>query len=184
VSSQHPSSADPVLILPGYGGSGPAHWQTLWERAHPGWKRVEAPDWEHPVCDVWVKNLEAAVKASGPETILVAHSLACLQVAHWATSTKLTVRGGLLVAPPDPESPVFPPVAFRFAPVPLVRLPFATIVVGSTNDPYATTAFSQACAAAWGSRFVSIGAAGHINAASGLGAWAEGWKLLEDLIQR
>jgi predicted alpha/beta hydrolase family esterase len=180
-SRQGYSALAPVLILPGYGGSGPAHWQTLWERAHPAWRRVEAADWDHPVCEEWVQNLEGAVRASGRGTVLVAHSLACLQVVHWAAVTHLPVRAALLVAPPDPAGPEFPAAAVGFTPVPMTPLPFPSIVVGSTNDVYATVAFTESCARAWGSAFVSVGAAGHINAESGLGEWAEGRELLESL---
>lgn len=177
-SSEFPTS---VLILPGYGGSGPAHWQTLWQNAHPRFRRVEARDWERPVRDEWVENLEGAARDSGPGTVLVAHSLGCLQVAHWAARTRLTIEAALLVAPPDPDAPAFPATAAGFAPLPLKPFPFRALVVGSTDDPYADLAFTQECARAWGARFVSVGAAGHINAASGLGEWKEGWRLLEGL---
>ncbi len=185
-SALPPSSS--VLMLPGYGGSGPQHWQTLWEKEHQRFRRVEARDWDHPVRGEWVGNLEAAVAAAqgdGPDVVLVAHSLACLQVAHWAAVTPLThvttVKGALLVAPPDPESPAFPPAAAGFTPLPLSPLPFPSILVASTDDPYASTAFSEQCAHAWGSRLVFIGAAGHINAASGVGEWEEGKVLLGEL---
>lgn len=39
----------PVLIIPGWGDSGPTHWQTLWERANPAFRRVVQRDWEYPV---------------------------------------------------------------------------------------------------------------------------------------
>src|SRR3954470_22488286 len=91
-----------ILILPGHGGSGPRHWQTLWEAAHPSFRRVEQRDWLHPVCSEWVGKLEDAVAASGPDTVLVAHSLACLLVAHWAAASALPVSAALLVAVPDP----------------------------------------------------------------------------------
>jgi predicted alpha/beta hydrolase family esterase len=171
----------PVLILPGYGGSGPEHWQTLWEAACPEFHRVEQRDWDKPDCAEWVAVLQAAVHGSGPETVIVAHSLACLQVAHWALRTRLTVRGALLVAPPDPDAPAFPAAARSFAPVPKMRLPFPSCVVGSTNDPYATPEFTAGCARAWGGEYVSIGDAGHINASSGLGTWEAGLRLLENI---
>jgi predicted alpha/beta hydrolase family esterase len=174
----------PLLILPGYGGSGPEHWQTLWERAHPEFRRVEARDWDRPDRDEWVAALEAAVKESGPETILVAHSLACLQVAHWAAEhpeSARTVHAALLVAPPDPDQPDFPDMITGFSPLPLKPLPFPALVVGSTNDPYATPEFTEGCAKGWGARFVSVGAKGHVNASSGLGEWEEGWALLEQI---
>ncbi len=177
------TSETPILMLPGYGGSGPEHWQTLWQQAHPHIRRVEQRDWEHPSREEWVGALEAAAQASGPGTVLVAHSLACLQVVHWAAATQRTVRAALLVGVPDPTSAVYPPVAADFGPVPLHRLPFPSLLVGSTNDPYATIAFTETCAKAWGSQFVSVGAAGHINAASGIGAWPEGMELLDRLLR-
>jgi predicted alpha/beta hydrolase family esterase len=178
----------PVFTLPGYGGSGPGHWQTLWERAH-GFRRVEEPDWEHPEREAWVASLEAAVSRDtsdpGPGIVLVAHSLACLQVAHWARlhASRGAVRAALLVAPPDPQGPEFPAAARGFEAVPLEPFPFPALVVGSTNDPYASPGFTEGCARAWGAGFVSVGARGHVNAASGLGAWEEGMALLRELLR-
>jgi predicted alpha/beta hydrolase family esterase len=60
-------------------------------------------------------------------------------------------------------------------------LPFPSIVVASTDDPYGSVEFAQSCAQAWGSRFVDAGARGHINADSGLGDWPEGYALLRQL---
>lgn len=171
----------PVLILPGYGGSGPLHWQSEWERVHPKFRRVEQRDWDHPELGEWRASLDAAVAATGPETVLVAHSVACLLVAHWATRTQRAVAAALLVAPPDPAQRGFPEALASFGPTPWTRLPFRSLVVGSTDDPYAEPDFAPACAAAWGSEFVSVGAAGHINAQSYLGAWPVGLGLLRRL---
>ena len=179
------SDFPPVLTLPGYGGSGPEHWQTLWEQSHPNFRRVEEKDWDAPDRAEWVAVLEAAVKSSGPETVLVAHSLACLQVAHWAFGhpSASPIKAAFLVAPPDPQGPAFPESATGFSPLPLGPFPFRTLVVGSTNDPYATPEFTVACAKAWGARFVSAGPLGHINAGSGLGEWDEGMSLLLSLLR-
>ncbi len=173
----------PVLILPGYGGSGPEHWQTAWERLYPEFSRVEQRDWERPVLEEWIETLDGAVAAAGPSAVLVAHSLACLLVAHWAGRTRRSVAAALLVAPPDPAQPGFPPVLASFGPTPRKRLPFRSLVVGSSDDPYAAADFAPACAGAWGSEFVSVGAAGHINAASNIGAWSEGLEWLRGLIR-
>lgn len=170
-----------ALILPGIGGSGPQHWQSLWQAAHPTLRRVEQRDWERPDRAEWIARLEAAVREAGADVVLVAHSLACLQVAHWAGATVLRVRGALLVAPPDPEGPEFTPVAADFAPMPERRLPFPSILVASANDPYASAAHARRCARLWGSRLVEIGAAGHINTASGHGPWPAGLELLRAL---
>ena len=188
---------NPVLILPGYGGSGAAHWQTRWERLYPDFRRVEERDWDAPERGEWVAALEAAVRAAGSGTILVAHSLACLQVAHWAlgsvegfggedsrSPSPSLIRAALLVAPPDPLGPNFPEAATGFSPLPLRPLPFPALVVGSSNDPYATSEFTESCARAWEARFVSVGPLGHINAGSGLGDWDEGMELLESLLKQ
>lgn len=172
-----------VLILPGIGSSGPQHWQTLWEQSNPSFTRVEQRDWETPVCSDWVENLERAVARSGPDTVLVAHSLACLLVAQWAAKTTLTIRGALLVAAPDPAGSCFPDGVQGFAPLHLKHLAFPSIVVASSNDPYARLDFSKQCAELWGSRFITIGDAGHINADSGYGEWPGGFEILKTLLE-
>jgi len=176
----HPS----YLILPGYGNSGPEHWQSLWEAANPAFRRIEQRDWGRPVCAEWVAALEQAVANSGPNTVLVAHSLACLLVVHWAASTRLPIKAALLVAVPDPLGANFPSDALGFAPLPKQPLPFLSQMVASSDDPFSDQEYSQACAAAWGSRWMSIGAAGHINGSSGLGDWPQGLQLLRALIDK
>lgn len=178
-----------VLVLPGYLNSGPGHWQTRWEEAHANFTRVQMPDWNHPECDAWCRALEAAVgeaTAAGSRVLLAAHSLGCLTVAHWAarhaSAARLAqVAGALLVAVPDPHGPAFPADAHGFDPVPLVALPFASIVVASSDDPYGGVAFSERCAKAWGSRWIGIGARGHINAESGLDDWPQGLEWLQSM---
>ena len=49
-----------VLILAGLWNSGPQHWQTLWERRHPGWVRAPHRDWNNPDCREWVAELDGA----------------------------------------------------------------------------------------------------------------------------
>lgn len=171
-----------VLILPGYGNSGPEHWQSLWQQAEPDWQRVEQHDWEQPQRADWCAALETAVVACGAGSVLVAHSLGCLLVAHWAQVTRLRVRGALLVAVPDPTLPAFPPQAQGFTPLPRQVLPFPSLLVASRDDPYASLDYARQCAAAWGSEYVDIGAAGHINASSGFGDWPQGRALLRRLL--
>ena len=149
----------------------------------PGTKRIEQRNWDAPVCAEWVAAIEAAVAEAGPKVVIAAHSLACIALAHWAQQTKLSITGALLVAPADAERPDFPAVARGFSPIPLQPLPFQSIVVASTNDEYAAIERASYFARCWGSRFVNAGAKGHINAASGLGEWPEGARLLKELVQ-
>jgi uncharacterized protein len=171
----------PVLILPGIGGSGPEHWQTAWEGLHPEYRRIHMPDWDAPELGVWLREIEAAVRAAASLPLVVAHSLGCLALAHWA-SRGGRLHGALLVAVPDPEGPEFPEAARSFAPVPLTALPFPSRVAVSRNDPYGSVAFAARCAAAWHSELCDVGALGHINAESRLGDWPEGERLLRGLL--
>ena len=176
-----------VLILPGIGNSGPQHWQTLWEQSNPGFVRVQQRDWDHPVCADWVAAIEDAVKRSGPDTVLVAHSLACLAVAHWAAGTDRRhspVRAALLVAVPNSKRPGFPREAVGFADTPTEPFEFPSTVAVSDDDPFGSAENTERLAAAWGSRVVRIGPCGHINASSGLGDWPAGYALLKALLDR
>lgn len=171
-----------VLLLPGIGNSGPEHWQTLWEQQHPNFQRVVQRDWKYPEAGEWWQTLQDAVQTAGPNTVLVAHSLACLTLAQWAAHDQTPIRAAMLVAVPDPLGPAFPPEATGFTPLPTAAFSFPSVVVSSSNDPYGSPAHAERCAAAWGSRLVNVGAAGHINAASGLGDWPEGYAILQELI--
>lgn len=166
-----------TLILPGIGNSDGAHWQTLWQTAHKNFIRVQQRDWDNPVCAEWIENLEKAVTQIDGEIVLVAHSLGCLLVTHWAAQTEHKIKGALLVAPPNPSETVFPKTASGFSPFPLRLFKFPSMVVASSNDSYGDPAFAQSCATAWGSQFVNIGAVGHINSDSGLDLWPEGFAL-------
>jgi serine hydrolase len=172
-----------VLILPGIGNSGPDHWQTRWEGSDPSFRRVVQRDWDHPVREEWVAALDETVDATGLDTILVAHSIGCLVVSHWVAASRRAVKAALLVAPPNPGAPAFPKEASGFIPLPLVRLPFPSIVVASSDDPYGSLAFAERCAQSWGGRLVNAGPEGHMNSASGMGAWADGRALLQALMQ-
>jgi 2-methylisocitrate lyase-like PEP mutase family enzyme/predicted alpha/beta hydrolase family esterase len=171
-----------ALILPGLFNSGPEHWQSRWERDDPSLVRVVQRDWDTPERDEWVATLEAAVAAAGPDVVLVAHSTGCPLVAFWAARTSRRVRGALLVAPSDTDAPSYPDGPTGWRPMPLVPLPFKSVVVASSNDQFCSLDRARAFARAWGSRFVQVGDAGHINADSGMGSWPDGQALLADLL--
>ena len=175
------------LIVPGLNGSGPDHWQTLWEKRY-GLVRVEQCDWENPDVAVWVKTLDTAIMAHPEPAVLVAHSLGCFTVILWAelyADHANRVQSALLVAPPDIASSAAMPASARgFAPHNPGKLPFPSIVVGSENDPYMKPEAAQELASAIGSRFVNAGLVGHINVDSGHGPWPQGEVLLQDLINK
>ena len=85
------------------------------------------------------------------------------------------------MAPGDVEREALRPVLASWSPVPLQRLPFASALVGSRNDPYCSAERARQFADAWGSRWVDAGERGHLNADSALGDWPEGLALLQTL---
>jgi hypothetical protein len=147
-----------------------------------GASRVQQRDWEHPQRADWVSGLAAAVGDAAVPVVLVAHSLGCITVAHWAATASMheltRVQAALLVAPADVERLHAPSCLQGFAPVPRRVLPFKAMVVASASDPYCGERRARELAAAWGASFVSLGDAGHINADSGHGRWEEGMALL------
>jgi predicted alpha/beta hydrolase family esterase len=193
----------PILILPGYADSDPDHWQSHWERADPACRRVVQNDWLEPRLADWLATLDRYIRECAAPPVLVAHSLACALVAHWAAreiegrhgfagasragghfGAPHLVKSALLVAPADVESSERTPDEVRgFAPIPLVTLPFASVVVASTDDPFVSLDRAETFARAWGSRLVTVPDAGHVNAAAGYGPWPEGRKLLRDLLE-
>ena len=172
-----------ILLLPGLSNSGPEHWQSYWERDDPTCVRVMQREWETPAREEWVATLERAVEEFGPDAVLVAHSTSCALVAFWAANTSRAVRGALLVAPSDTEASSYPVGPSGWQPMPLVALPFPSIVVASSDDAFVTVDRARLFAEAWGSRFILLGAAGHINSATGLGSWNTGKALLTELLQ-
>ncbi len=175
-----------VLTVPGLGGSGPAHWQSLWERDRPDTARVELGMWNTPHRNSWVTKLDQAIRAARTPVILAAHSLGCIAVAWWASLSPQPygwpVAGALLVAPADVDRRHVPDELAGFAPAPRAPLPFPSIVVGSTDDPWISIDRAHSMAADWGSHFVNAGERGHLNAVSGLGHWPEGQELLDRII--
>jgi predicted alpha/beta hydrolase family esterase len=175
-----------LLVLPGLGGSGPEHWQTRWQACEPGCARVEQREWDQPDLGEWLRTVDEALAAGEGPVVLVAHSLACALVAHGARRPAWSsVVAALLVAPADVDSEArTPPETRCFSPMPTGPLPFSATVVASHDDPFVAHERARELARGWGAEFVDAGTVGHINAASGLGDWAEGRRLLRALVAR
>lgn len=164
-----------TLVVPGLHGSGPTHWQSWFEALEPHARRVHQADWSRPVLDIWAEEVIDAIDAAPGEVVLVAHSFGCLASVAAAVHRRERIAGALLVAPADP-------VKFGVETLlPAEALGFPGIVVGSTDDPWVSIATARGWAERWGSRFVDVGAKGHINVDSGFGPWPEGYALYESL---
>lgn len=169
-----------IIIVPGWRDSGPGHWQTLWAERLPQARRVVQDDWHTPTRSAWVARLEETVLEQPGPVVIVAHSLGCITTAHMNPEAAARVRGALLVAPADPERRA---VLSDFAPVPYAAMPYRSILVASSNDPYCPIRLAGAYARAWGSEFVRLQNAGHINVDSGHGEWPLGRALLQSLTE-
>ena len=170
------------LIIPGLGNSGPQHWQTYFETTGSNFKRIVQKEWDAPVCKDWVETIDKAIKGYDLSTVvLIGHSLGCSTIAHWARQFKQKVKGALLVAPSDVEAPQYAFPVRGFAPVPLDKINFPTIVVASADDQWVSLERATQFAGNWGSKLINIGNAGHINAASGHYQWKEGLDILRML---
>ena len=171
-----------MRLLPGWQNSGPDHWQSLWEATH-GYTRVTQHDWLRPLRGDWISRLEDVVLDQPAPVVLVAHSLGCLLAAAWASHSRNThrVKAALLVAPGDAEMEALRPMLSSWSPIPLQRLPFQSVLMGSGNDPYCTEARARLFANAWGAEYIDVGHQGHLNAESGLGLWPAGHALLTAL---
>lgn len=177
-----------VLVIPGWNGSGAGHWQTIWEQKYTQFRRVEQSNWTRPARQDWIAQIDVDLDCAASPTFLVAHSLGCLAVAHWAGAAgKKTncVAGAFLVAPPWlTESDQCPAQLADFLPMPLDQLPFPSLFVASENDHYLPIEIAARLSASWGSQFVDVGRQGHINVASGHGPWPAGEGLLRGFVAR
>ncbi|MCM8624372.1 alpha/beta hydrolase [Accumulibacter sp.] len=156
-----------ILIVPGLHDSGPGHWQSWLESVLPETHKVRQSDWERPHLPTWAGALLRDIdRQSGPVWIL-AHSFGCLATVAAGLSDGERILGALLVAPADPA---------RFGSAASLidgRLSFPSLLIASTSDPWLSADAAQRWARVWGSQYRTIGAAGHINVASGFGPWPE-----------
>lgn len=166
------------IIVPGWRDSGPGHWQSLWAERLDNAVRVQQDDWITPSRQAWVGSIARTILLQTEPVVIVAHSLGCIATTHLPADAAARIQGALLVAPADPERRS---ILSDFAPVPARKLPYRSVMVASSNDPYCPVRLAGAYARAWGSEFVRIQNGGHINIESGHGEWPLGAALLQSL---
>lgn len=171
------------LIIPGYGNSGPDHWQSYFEKNLPSCVRIEQKSWEKPQCEDWILAINKVVMQYPTETVvLISHSMGGIAIAHWAAQFNIKIKAAMIVAPPDLDNPWQDLGLATFTPIPTQKLPFKSVIVASNNDQWATEKRSEEFAKNWGSELVFIGNTGHINAAAGFGEWEKGLEILKNLV--
>ena len=182
VQRERPMTLDfhglPAFVVPGLHGSGERHWQTAWQRSNPSLRRIQQDHWDVPALPVWSRRVADVLAQAELPAVLVAHSFGCLASVHAALFRDTPIAAALLVAPADPAK--FG-VDAELASGPL---PFPTVLVASSNDPWLSEDRARSWAQLWGAEFVAAGALGHINADSRLGDWSAGAALLQQLVDR
>ncbi|MGR4869309.1 RBBP9/YdeN family alpha/beta hydrolase [Variovorax sp. LARHSF232] len=177
-----------ILIVPGLRDHVDAHWQTLLAARLPRVRTVPPMGREDLDCAARVAAIEREAQAIEGPLLIVAHSGGVVMAVHWARQTQRKVLGALLATPPDFERPMpdgYPTVAqldvSGWLPVPRERLPFASIVAASRNDPLGQYERITDMAGNWGSLLVDLGEVGHLNPASGFGPWPRAEQLIADV---
>jgi predicted alpha/beta hydrolase family esterase len=167
-----------LVTVPGLHGSEGAHWQTWLERQFARPLRVEQADWDAPDLAGWARSVrELLTRERGP-FVLAAHSFGCLAAAHALQQASYVgdVVGALFVAPASPAK-------FTFAgPFEARRLGVPSILIGSETDPWMPLGGSRELAQRFGSAFVNLGDAGHINTAAGFGPWPRAKYFIDTLV--
>jgi len=166
---------DTTLIVPGLFGSGPDHWQSWFERQIPGCARVVQSDWSTPDLASWSAGLRHELSRAPGRVWIVAHSFGCLATVNVVSESSERISGLMLVAPADPAR-------FGLETVMSGNMPGVhSVLVASTNDSWMSIDKAAACAEAWGSELINLGAVGHINVSSGHGAWPRGLDIYHSL---
>jgi predicted alpha/beta hydrolase family esterase len=171
----------PLLIVPGYHGSGPGHWQSWLQQQVPNSTRITGIDWEQPVLAQWAGRIREALAQAQQPLWVIAHSFGSLAAVVAAADRPEHIAQLILVAPADPDrfdcmglKPERALGVERFSlgkALPLRPLQVNGLVIGSRNDPWLSYDKAAALAKGWQLDFHDGGEAGHINADSGHGAW-------------
>lgn len=184
---------DVFLILHGWGGNKPAHWQEhLYQKLTETGAKVhypKMPDPSAPDLTGWLDRLKgelAEIQAQTPDAPLtvLTHSLGSITWMHFAAtngaSGKQIADRVLLVAPPYviPQIPPIdvPPTVAAFFPPPcdpaaIKTAARETVMIASDTDDYATYDQSQGYALKLEVPIHLLKGAGHISPYYGYGEW-------------
>jgi predicted alpha/beta hydrolase family esterase len=184
---------DVYLILHGWGGNKPAHWQEhlvgKLEAAGKTYYYPKMPEPTAPNLEAWQETLQGVLDTiteahPGASVTVMAHSLGCINWIHFAArrgadAPKLADRV-LLVAPPYvmTEAPPLdaPPGVTGFFPPPfqpetLKAIANETTLLASNTDDYATYDQSVGVAAKLDVPVQLLDKGGHISPYYGYGEW-------------
>ncbi len=177
-----------VLILHGWGGNKPAHWQErLYAALTEAGATVRYPRFPDPLAPqpgMWLERLADEMKNAednaGPLTV-VCHSLGAITWMHYATQVTTQVADRVLLVAPPYVMPDIPPTdapvgVSAFFPPPMdapaiARAARETTLIASDNDDYATFEQTKAYADRLEIPIHLLSGAGHISPYWGYGEW-------------
>jgi uncharacterized protein len=170
-----------VLVLPGWQGSGPDHWQTwlvtqLREQGRDV-RYADLPDIDHPRLLPWLAALRDSLSdlpADGFD--IVFHSLASVLWLHHAADPGDSPRPArvALVSPPSPATAIAEIAEFFPPPIDIVAVRKAadgTVLVGGDDDPYVPEGLAEAYGRPLKIATTIVPGGGHLNSDSGFGPW-------------
>ena len=164
-----------LLIVPGLHGSEESHWQSQWQQHLPYTARVQQRDWETADLHAWSERVVATARGLN-ELVIVAHSFGVLASVRALPKLGNRVKALYLVAPAEPAKFGIKDL------LPDSSLQLPGRLVASRNDPWLSLERAQQLASQWQLPLLDAGFAGHINVASGHGAWPQGLRWLEGLL--
>lgn len=160
------------FIVPGIGNSESEHWQTHIENVLPQTYRITQDNWLQPDCEKWINKIDSVLNNEDlSKVVLIGHSLGSIAIVKWSVLYKKSVKSAILVAPADIEQTISEVNLKSFLPIPLEHIKFKTLLITSSNDTWIKSDRAIMFAKKWGSDYINIGNAGHINVSSGFGYW-------------
>ncbi len=178
---RRPTRNVPTVVVPGWNGSGPGHWQAwLAQQLTEAGREVRHPafaDVDHPVLEDWLVDLRAALDGLPDDGFdVVAHSLGAVLWLHHVSDPGRAPRPArvALVAPPTPATD-FPEVAAFFPPpldVDTVRRGAdGTVLIAGSDDQFLPEGIAEAYGRPLKMATTVVEGAGHLNTDSGYGEW-------------
>ena len=166
-----------TLILHGWGGSDFPHWQSyLAGELARDYGTVSFPllkEKDAPKKDIWMAQVSEILEDFKPD-IVVCHSLANTLWFHLCNVQKaFHVKKLFLVAPPSLTCKLTELSTFFPVDVPKQLFAQSVTLITSTNDQYMSIEEAESLGKCFSCEHIVLQEAGHINTASGYGAWDE-----------
>ncbi len=178
---RRPTRTVPTVILHGWQGSGPDHWQT-WlagelTAADREVRYPTLPDQDEPQLQAWLLALRETLTGLPEDGFdVICHSAASVLWLHHASAPDGSPRPArvALVAPPTPT--LTEPALATFFPPPLNidevrRAADGTALVGGDDDPFCPEGIAAAYGRPLKMSTTLIPGGGHLNTDSGYGPW-------------